>query len=140
MLHIESSDENRQRVEVASNLSKSGENATEILLATARITVQNHQEKWECFRALLDSGSQMSFVTEEAADRLGLRRKEVSVEVSGVRPTGAGTVRGKIKVKIKPRFPSSFKIKSNLLIPRLRIQIHKKWTLSRPSLQGSWTN
>lgn len=55
-----------------------------VLLATARIKVRNLTGCKQILRALLDQGSQASFVTEATVQLLGLTRKPVSGWVSGL--------------------------------------------------------
>jgi len=43
-----------------------------IMLSTSLINVQNKEGKWHRCRAVLDSGSQLNFITNECAKRLGL--------------------------------------------------------------------
>lgn len=55
-----------------------------VLLATAKVKVYNSNNCKRTIRALLDQGSQASFVTEATVQLLGLTRKPVSGWVSGL--------------------------------------------------------
>ncbi|XP_022827101.1 uncharacterized protein LOC111356845 [Spodoptera litura] len=57
---------------------------TEILLATAIIKVQAADGSYEKMRALLDQGSQVSIITERAAQLLKLRRQKCTGLISGI--------------------------------------------------------
>ncbi|XP_063618730.1 uncharacterized protein LOC134791611 [Cydia splendana] len=54
------------------------------LLSTAQINVTNHQGREFILRALLDPCSQESFLNESAAQTMGLKRKRVNGNVSGL--------------------------------------------------------
>ena len=55
-----------------------------VLLSTAMVGIDDTAGKTLMFRALLDSGSQTSFITAEAASKLNLARSTVDVKISGV--------------------------------------------------------
>ena len=53
-----------------------------VLLSTAMVSIDDTAGKTLMFRALLDSGSQTSFITAEAASKLNLARSTVDVKIS----------------------------------------------------------
>ena len=55
-----------------------------VLLSTAMVGIDDTAGKTLMFRALLDSGSQTSFITAEAASKLNLARSTVDVKISGI--------------------------------------------------------
>ena len=55
-----------------------------VLLSTAMVGIDDAAGKTMMFRALLDSGSQTSFITAEAASNLNLARSTVDVKISGI--------------------------------------------------------
>jgi len=56
-----------------------------IMLSTSLINVQGRDGNWQRCRAILDSGSQLNFITQECAKRLGLTRfNGVQQCISGV--------------------------------------------------------
>lgn len=57
---------------------------TQVLLATAIIKVMGNDRTWYTCRALLDSGSQSNFITEETMRKLRLPRKRVNLPITGV--------------------------------------------------------
>lgn len=58
---------------------------TTVLLATAVVRVMDSCGEYQEVRALLDGGSQSTFVTEDCASRLGLRRvRSEFVTVTGL--------------------------------------------------------
>ena len=54
-----------------------------VLLSTAMVGIDDTAGKTLMFRALLDSGSQTSFITADAASKLNLARSTVDVKISG---------------------------------------------------------
>ena len=55
-----------------------------VLLSTAMVGIDDTTGKTLMFRALLDSGSQTSFITADAASKLNLARSTVDVKISGI--------------------------------------------------------
>ena len=55
-----------------------------VLLSTAMVGIDDTAGKTLMFRALLDSGSQTSFITADAASKLNLVRSTVDVKISGI--------------------------------------------------------
>ena len=55
-----------------------------VLLSTAMVGIDDIAGKTLTFRALLDSGSQASFITADAASKLNLARSTVDVKISGI--------------------------------------------------------
>lgn len=54
------------------------------VLPSALVQIQDNQGQFHVVRALLDSCSEVSFITEETAKRLQLKRSRVNQEVSGI--------------------------------------------------------
>ncbi|KAF8784313.1 hypothetical protein HNY73_010009 [Argiope bruennichi] len=66
----------------------------------------SYEEAWGRLmdRALLDSGSESSFVSENVINILGLKRKNARMALSGISGVQAGTTRGSVNLKIGSRF------------------------------------
>jgi hypothetical protein len=64
---------------------------TQVLLATALVRVLGNNGKHHILRALIDQGSQASFITTSAAQRLGLRRQRIFSKITGVDPNLSAT-------------------------------------------------
>lgn len=60
---------------------------SQVLLATAKVRVRGKDGKKHTLRALIDQGSQASFITTSAVQRLGLPRVHSFSKVTGVDPT-----------------------------------------------------
>ncbi|KAF9413446.1 hypothetical protein HW555_008338, partial [Spodoptera exigua] len=74
--------------------------AKEILLTTVLLKVKTINGDYISLRGLLDQGSQVSLVTEHAAQRLRLPRRKVSAIVSGVGSL-SGNCKGSINLECK---------------------------------------
>lgn len=71
-------------------------------------------------RALIDQGSQASFISESASKLLAIPRQKSQTYVTGIGEAGAGSAKGKITITIKPHFKSDFNMDITALIfPKL---------------------
>ncbi|XP_055622839.1 uncharacterized protein LOC129773754 [Toxorhynchites rutilus septentrionalis] len=68
--------------------------ASQVVLLTALVDVYDHQQRPRVCKALLDCGSQVSFITQSFVTSLGIDVEEVSVPITGI-----GSVRSTIKQK-----------------------------------------
>ncbi|XP_025155222.1 uncharacterized protein LOC112588719 [Harpegnathos saltator] len=75
----------------------------QVLLATAWVRVIGSSGRTVVVRALLDQGSQMTFVSENLAQVLHAKRQRISVQVSAVGGVHAGTVRYATDISVSPR-------------------------------------
>lgn len=76
-------------------VSNMGLSTRDILLATAVTFIVGSRES---VRILLDMGSQTTFITERAVQRIGLRRHKACVPVTGIGSVDSGTSRGFVKI------------------------------------------
>jgi hypothetical protein len=67
-----------------SNVTQQNNDITEILLATAMLKVCTADGSYKTMRALIDQGSQVSIITENAAQRLSLPRRNCKGSIFGV--------------------------------------------------------
>lgn len=89
-----------------------------ILLATALIQVVN---KWGAFslcRSLLDSGSQLNFVSERLAVQLGLRRQHALTDIDGIGDTHT-SVRHYVTITFQSRINSFTTQLDFYVLPRI---------------------
>ncbi|XP_071578243.1 uncharacterized protein [Temnothorax nylanderi] len=89
--------------EVNSLFASSKTTRSYALLATAWITVSSPLGRSVIVRALLDQGSEMSFITEKLAQCLRLKRVRMPTSVSAVGCVHAGTYQHAAQVNISPR-------------------------------------
>ncbi|KZC14906.1 hypothetical protein WN55_07614 [Dufourea novaeangliae] len=103
------------------SLSASADNCSRshILLATAWINVASVSGRTISVRALLDQGSEMTFVTERLAQQLRLTRMRMPISISAVGGVNAETVRHAVQIAITPRNKSTQKITTALVLPTL---------------------
>lgn len=73
---------------------------TQVLLATAMVKVKDKDGRKHTLRALVDQGSQASFITTSAAQRLGLKRLKVCSTITGVDPDVAMTSKEMVEFEL----------------------------------------
>ncbi|XP_024890929.1 uncharacterized protein LOC112466832 [Temnothorax curvispinosus] len=87
-----------------------------VLLATARVTVSFPSEspngRARVVRALLDQGSEMTFITERLRQGLKLRRVSMPVSISAIGGVDAGICRYAAEIQISPLGQSSLAFKT----------------------------
>lgn len=86
----------------------------EILLTTPQLKVKNKEGDYIILRALLDQGSQVTLVTENAAQRLNLPRNKMNASVTGIGTT-RGTSKGMITLECKS-IHSDYTFKTEALV------------------------
>lgn len=80
---LKSEEQSYSEMNIISNFSGQNNRPCNVLLATAKIRVES-KAGCRVLRALLDQGSQASFVTEETVQILGLTKSKISGSVSGI--------------------------------------------------------
>nr|XP_012215482.1 PREDICTED: uncharacterized protein LOC105667925 [Linepithema humile] len=88
------------------------------LLATAQIILQSDAGQSIKVKALLDPGSEATFVSERAAQQLRARRKRVHVTVAGLQGIQTGTVTSSIGVGVRSPVNPTVHIKTEALVLR----------------------
>ncbi|XP_018301858.1 uncharacterized protein [Mycetomoellerius zeteki] len=90
---------------------------TPVLLATALVMAISRAGKRFQQRALLDQGSEASFISESAAQQLlKLSRKPASVPILGIGAQRSGVSNGRVSLEIISRINSAFSIKLEALV------------------------
>lgn len=87
-----------------------------MLLATALVKVRNIFGQHETLRALIDPGSQDSFITADAAQALSLTKTHANVRVSGIGGTSAGRIVSKVELNLQSHFPSNQQFQTTALV------------------------
>ncbi|XP_071653077.1 uncharacterized protein [Temnothorax longispinosus] len=90
-----------------------------VLLATARVFVDNRYNQRIMTRALIDPGSEVSLVTEALVQRLRLPRKPTSTIIVGVGGKQTGIARGRVSITLSSRFADFTTTISALVLPRI---------------------
>lgn len=85
-------------------LSSSGIPHKVALLPTALIKVRDNSGTFQIARAMIDSCSGASLISEACVTRLGLSRSNARFAVTGVAGSAAGTTKGAVRLEISSRF------------------------------------
>lgn len=130
MLHLpENTVAEQQQVvqtNTASCTSKVIESPVRVLLATAIVNVRGSTGEDHQMRALLDKGSESSFISERAAETLNLPRQREKVEIVGLNGVAAGRSKQSIVMCISDRHGGGFSIQVHaLIIPRVTSQLER---------------
>lgn len=86
------------------------------VLPTALLLVYDASGTPQQCRALLDSGSMATFVTESLVQKLSLHRSHSKISVGGLASSEAGITKGKVTCTIASRFSSQNELVVNALI------------------------
>ncbi|XP_060874017.1 uncharacterized protein LOC132947803 [Metopolophium dirhodum] len=87
-----------------------------ILLPTLLISVASFDHQKHTLRALLDTGSQVSFITKQCADRLSLTRRRCTTKISVFSVTLVNVVSGMTTITMSPVNQSEPSIPVDVLI------------------------
>ncbi|XP_043485904.1 uncharacterized protein LOC122513563 [Polistes fuscatus] len=105
---------------VSLHAATSSDSVRSILLATARVWVAGTKGKGTWARALLDQGSEVSFVSERITQLLGLSKRRTYVPLSGLGAVDAGTARSGVRVTIRSAVDTTFQVEVDaLVLPKL---------------------
>ncbi|XP_062713791.1 uncharacterized protein LOC134290634 [Aedes albopictus] len=121
-------EDNNELVSCASNV-KSSKSTTSIFVATlptAVVRVQGKDKQFHEVRAMIDSGSQSSLISEHCVTVLGLERDNAKLIVSGVGNGAKETTRGVVNLDISSRFDDN-------LICRTKAYVLSKLSTNLPS-------
>ena len=77
------------------------------LLATVQVNVISEKGEKIKIRALVDPGSQISFISERLVQKLRLPRQQSTIPLLGIAAIKAGRTRGLVSVQLAPYFESS---------------------------------
>lgn len=89
----------------------------QILLATALVNVEAKSGEYQEVRALLDQGSQASFVTESTVQGLGLKKIPVNGRISGLGGDKSGmTSKSMVILRVKSRLEPEFQIETKAYV------------------------
>jgi hypothetical protein len=126
LLHTNNKSESNPHSQVSKTKTTTTHHSSEsgkskiICLPTALIQATTPDGRKEFLRALIDQGSQATFITESAVQKLRLRKKKVYTEIFGMGSSSAGVAQSQVKLQLKPRFPSKFSIQIEaLVLPKL---------------------
>lgn len=106
-----------------------------VLLATAVVRLISDCGQPMTVRALLDSGSEASFISEKVARQLHLPRRRTNVTISGLQGINTGRAIHSVSIMVgSPRAPTlRIALPRALVLPKLTTL-----TPGRPVLRGEW--
>src|SRR4029079_8678125 len=84
--------------QVQANISTKG--FSTVILPTAKILIEDGNEELIPYRAILDSGSQSTFISEKAVQYLGLKRISYSVGITGIGDEDTCTTKGYVNLTV----------------------------------------
>jgi len=106
----------RQLTHVARSLSQNG---SSVLLATARIYVEDAFGNQLAARALIDQGSGTSIITGRLVRKLKLPRRKASVAVIGAGDVQTGVAKGRVSFRIRSRLTKASTHTNAIILPRI---------------------
>ncbi|XP_058447612.1 uncharacterized protein LOC131427994 [Malaya genurostris] len=93
-----------------------------VILSTAIIKVRDADNNFQFARALLDSGSQPSFITEALCQKLRLKRSKLNSPVSGIGKSTV-TVHHGVALSLSSRFGNNNYNLNCLVLPKLTVSL-----------------
>lgn len=115
------SDENNEETVSAVLTTTQDNDKKEIILATALVKLQNGNNS-EILRALIDPGSQKSYLTKSVAEKLQLSLEHEKNRFSGLGNNKTTTTYSKANVMLRPRYPSPFCMETKVLTRNITYQ------------------
>lgn len=98
------SDASTSRDVISSNLANyPTKNSTQVLLSTAVVDIKDKVGNYIKCRALLDSGSQASFISKKLAEKLQLDKQHTNISLIGVNQASS-VANESMQIKLKSRF------------------------------------
>ncbi|XP_054280545.1 uncharacterized protein LOC128998440 [Macrosteles quadrilineatus] len=73
------------------------------LLGTLKLGIQDMTGQFKCFRALVDPGSQLSFITETCVRSLALPRQRYHLPIKGLSQVPVNATKGIVNCLLKPK-------------------------------------
>lgn len=113
------------------NVNASQDEKSEILLATALVKVKGVDGMYQTLRALIDQGSQISLITERAAQMLGIQRQRCKGVIFGVGQK-ENSCKGVINLECASTY-NDFQFESEVFIMNELIKSLPNQTFTRPS-------
>lgn len=117
------------------------------ILATAMVKIKNNMGEPILFKALIDQGSQSSFISENAAQLLGIPREKINATITDIGEQEK-TAKSTISIQVQPRMASDFILQTNTVVlnkltmcPDLSNADETNWThLNNLTLADLWSS
>lgn len=123
----------KEKCDSNKSIHASQQEASEILLATALVKVTAADQTQHVMRALIDQGSQVSVISEKAAQQLGLKRRLCKGVIFGVGER-ENNCKGKLTIVCQSTY-TDFKFSTDVLIMNSLIKNLPNDTFTKPSWQ-----
>lgn len=126
-VHTPSSDQGIANVPTTSLVHTTSTFPFRTLLSTALISVMNVHGKWHNVRALLDSGSEASYVTTKCFESLSLPHKKSNIVISGFSNVTVTKVTGVTELRIRAHndHNATYTLKT-LIVPHITCDLPKQ--------------
>lgn len=126
-LHLHEFSNGKQNLETKifnnhANINTNNSKIIQTVLPTAIINILDNFGKIHECRALLDSGSQSSFITEELVSKLKLKNYKLSLPITGINQT-CKLIKNQCKATIQSQFNAYSKFMSFLVIDKIAGEI-----------------
>ncbi|XP_062533994.1 uncharacterized protein LOC134203021 [Armigeres subalbatus] len=102
--------------------TSSGVQRKSVLLATAVVIIIDDNGVEHVARALLDSGSECSFMTESLAQQLNAKRTEINIPIAGIGQSSTNA-RSKLKSTVRSRFGNFSTAVEFLVLPKVTVNL-----------------
>ncbi|XP_022166573.1 uncharacterized protein LOC111031094 [Myzus persicae] len=116
LLHFQEDATTGDSVPSATTMFTATQRSQPILLSTLLISVASVDHQKQTLRALLDTGSQVSFITKQCADRLAVTRRRCTTKISVFSGTPVNVVSGMTTITMSPVNQSEPSIPLDVLI------------------------
>lgn len=121
-LHVRSSqeDEEEHSEDSEADITALHSSSRTVVMPTAIIKIKSRAGEWVPFRALIDTGSGNTFVSENVVQTLKLTKSKILASIKGIGGVQAGTCKATVDILISPRFNSKFRgLATALVMPKL---------------------
>jgi hypothetical protein len=121
LLHIEQnasgSDGQHKTQSTCNSVStRVGEGTASVLLMTAVVNVRDRSGQLQQVRALLDSASEASFVSENIVQRLGLHKMRTNIPIAGISTSFAGRARAFVEMEFRSMYDQEMAFSMRALV------------------------
>ena len=125
LLHLESQEKRGQSAAGTVTHNHLANKGGHVLLATALVKVRNIFGQHETLRALIDPGSQDSFITSAAANALSLQKTRANIKVSEIGGADAGKIISSVDISLSSHYPTMQQFTTSALVLLRFLTCHK---------------
>lgn len=100
-------------------LTSCSQTPLDVLLATALVKIRDIWGNYQTLRAIIDTGSQTSFITEKCTNRLGLPKNKSSSEIQGIGEVGITSQLGGVSLLVHSVNENTSLPVNAIILPRI---------------------